>query len=279
MRLPDRNFWAGQRILVTGHTGFKGSWTSLWLERLGADVVGLSLPPEQEPNLFRLLAPFEGQDSRLVDVRDGPTVAELFRSCCPTLVLHMAAQPLVRRSYASPADTFETNVMGTVSVLEAARESESVQAILVVTTDKVYENNGSGTRFREGDRLGGTDPYSASKVAAEVVTRSYAQSFLRPRGVSVATARAGNVIGGGDWSEDRLVADVWRAKEAGTQVQLRYPGATRPWQHVLDPILGYLLCLEDLVRRPEAVPEALNFGPCLGDENVTVADLVERLSA
>lgn len=277
-RLPDNGFWAQQRVLLTGHTGFKGSWTALWLERLGAQVHGISLEPDCVPALHPILSPFKGLQSTIADLRDRAKIIDIVASLRPTLVLHMAAQPLVRRSYVSPVETFATNIMGTAHLLDALRSSPDLKAILVVTTDKVYANDGAGRSFVESDRLGGHDPYSASKAGTELVAQTYRHSFFDDYGVAVATARAGNVIGGGDWSQDRLVPDVWRALSAGKAVALRYPSATRPWQHVLDPILGYLLYLEDLAIRPTAMPLALNFGPDERDGSWSVASVVEALA-
>jgi CDP-glucose 4,6-dehydratase len=275
--MPDADFWAKQRVLLTGHTGFKGAWLALWLERLGAGVTGLSLPPATTPNLFSLLQPLERLDSLNGDIRDPPTVAAAVAAARPTVVIHMAAQALVRRSYREPVETFATNVMGTACLLDALRAAPDLRAILVVTSDKVYRNDDSGRAFGEADPLGGDDPYSASKAATELVVASWARSFFASRGVAVATARAGNVIGGGDWSEDRLVPDVWRAAEAGELLLLRHPEATRPWQHVLEPLAGYLLYAERLAEKGnEALPAALNFGPVPG-EVMTVGAVADAL--
>jgi CDP-glucose 4,6-dehydratase len=266
------NFWSTQRVLLTGHTGFKGSWASLWLERMGAEVHGLALAPDHVPDLHSRLAPFAHATSIIADINDAAAVARTVAAARPTLALHMAAQPLVRRSYADPLTTFATNVTGTANVLQALRDAPDLKAILVVTTDKVYRNTGQGRRFTETDPLGGHDPYSASKAGTELVTAAFADSYFRARGVALATARAGNVVGGGDWSADRLVPDVWRARHAGTPLELRYPAATRPWQHVLDCLAGYFAYLEALATRPN-LPPALNFGP--EEAPVTVADVAE----
>ncbi len=276
--MPTRSFWEGRRVLLTGHTGFKGSWTALWLEKLGATVAGFSLAPEQAPALFDLLRPFSSAQSTIADLADHEQLTKVMDEFQPQVVLHMAAQPLVRRSYRKPRETFADNVQGTVNVLDAARYLEGLEAVLVVTTDKVYANSNSGRPFAEDDRLGGHDPYSASKACCEIATSSYRSSFFAPRGVGLATARAGNVVGGGDWSEDRLVPDVWRAVRAGRSLELRYPHSTRPWQHVLEPIAGYLLYLEALVTRPGAVPDALNFGPAPGTPEVTVAEVADAVA-
>jgi CDP-glucose 4,6-dehydratase len=273
--MPSPAFWEGRRVLLTGHTGFKGSWTALWLERLGAEVAGYALDPDQTPALFDLLAPFANATSTIADLADHDRIVALVDDFRPQVVLHMAAQPLVRRSYRAPRETFAANVQGTVNVLDALRDLDGLEAVLVVTTDKVYENANSGRAFVEDDRLGGHDPYSASKAACEIATASYRSSFFEPSGIGLATARAGNVVGGGDWSEDRLVPDVWRAIRAGETIELRYPESTRPWQHVLEPIAGYLLYLEALVARPDTAPRALNFGPAPGTPEVTVAEVAD----
>ncbi|MGI4880467.1 MAG: CDP-glucose 4,6-dehydratase [Janthinobacterium lividum] len=276
MSLPNPSFWSAQRVLLTGHTGFKGSWTSLWLERLGATVHGVALAPDHVPNLYSRITPLARHTVTIADIADAAMLAAVATEFRPTIVLHMAAQPLVRRSFADPAATFATNVMGTVNVFESLRKSPDLRAVLVVTTDKVYRNSGDGRRFVESDTLGGSDPYSASKACAELVAMSYARSFFGDLGVALATARAGNVVGGGDWSADRLVPDIWRAFHAGHPVELRYPLATRPWQHVLDSVAGYLCYLEHLVNGG-VVPTALNFGP-EEDEALTVADVADIMA-
>ena len=272
----DRAFWQGRRVLLTGHTGFKGAWLSLWLEQLGAEVHGLALPPDSEPALFPALAPFAKQRSELADLRDPARVASIVREARPQIVIHMAAQPLVRRSYREPIETYATNAMGTVHLLDALRHSDELQAVLVITTDKVYRNDGRRRPFTESDPLGGHDPYAASKVAAEFVTASFAASFFASRGVAVATARAGNVIGGGDWAHDRLIPDFWRAMQAGKPLLLRHPQATRPWQHVLEPLGGYLVYVEKLAAGGD-IPCALNFGPLPGI-TMTVAEVADAMS-
>lgn len=276
--LPNLEFWSRQTVLLTGHTGFKGSWMSLWLERLGATVHGYALAPDHVPDLFSKLSPFERSRSTIADLADRAALVAAVAAADPTILIHMAAQPLVRRSYDDPVETFATNIMGTVNVLEAVRHCARLRAVLVVTTDKVYRNLGEGTAFVETDRLGSSDPYSASKACCELVTTSYAQSFFAKRGVRVATARAGNVVGGGDWSIDRIVPDVWRAIHAGRPLELRYPAATRPWQHVLDPIAGYLLYAENLAGAGN-VAETLNFGPDRNDGSIAVAEVAEIMAA
>jgi len=269
--------YRGRRVLVTGHTGFKGSWLVLWLQALGARVYGLSLPPETTPSHARLLAlPVE---EALVDLRDTPAVRNAVRRFEPEIVFHLAAQALVRRSYVEPAATFDTNVMGLVNLLESVRAAPSVRAVVNATTDKCYENRHVRDGYRETDALGGHDPYSASKACAEIVSASYRASFLAdaPQPVGLATARAGNVIGGGDWSEDRLIPDLVRAAIAGRITPIRNPHATRPWQHVLEPLSGYLLLGQRLLDDPAGVAEAWNFGPET-DGHLSVGEVIARFT-
>lgn len=281
MARPDPSFWAGRRVLLTGHTGFKGSWIAAWLMRLGARVHGLALPPETEPSLHALLA-LDYDSEALIDLRDRAATAAAVAAARPQIVIHAAAPPLVRRGYDDPVATFATNVMGTAHLLDALRDVAGLEAVLVVTSDKAYDNpayetadaNAAPRPFVETDPLGGRDPYSASKGAQEIVTRSFAQSFLAAAGVPVATARAGNVIGGGDRSPDRLMVDIVRALETGTPLRLRNPEATRPWQHVLEPAAGYLLFIERLAAG--LAERALNFGP---DRAHTVREVVETALA
>jgi CDP-glucose 4,6-dehydratase len=270
------HFWQGRRVLLTGHTGFKGAWMSLWLKSLGADVTGYALPPVTEPNLWSMLgasepapapapapASLQGRGtlrSVIGDIRDPGRLADAVAQADPQIVIHMAAQALVRESYRDPLATYATNVMGTAALLQACRSLRHLDCVVVVTSDKVYENHGEGRPFDEADRLGGHDPYSNSKACAELLTMSYRDSFFAG-GPPIATARAGNVIGGGDWSEDRLIPDCVRALESGQSVHLRYPDAVRPWQHVLEPLSGYLALAEGLVNAPEKTPRAVNFGP------------------
>lgn len=257
---PDPAFWRGKRVLLTGHTGFKGAWLALWLQRLGAEVVGLALPPATLPSLFERAQVASTCQSHVGDIRDAAALAALVQRSQPDIVFHLAAQALVRVSYRDPVTTFATNVMGTVHTLEALRTVDSVRAVVVVTTDKVYQNLEHAFPYRETDALGGHDPYSASKAAAEMVVTSYRASFLADRQVAVASARAGNVIGGGDWSEDRLIPDAIRAWDAGQPLQIRRPDAVRPWQHVLEPLCAYLRLAEQLVAQPD-LAGAYNFGP------------------
>ncbi len=273
----DSAFWHDRRVLLTGHTGFKGAWLSLWLERMGARVYGLSLPPDTEPALYSMLQPMGGLLSRLADIRDRAAVQAAVLEAQPQIVIHMAAQALVRRSYRQPLDTIATNVMGTACLLDALRDVDGLEAVLVVTTDKIYRNDGNGQAFAEADPLGGHDPYSASKAATEIVVASMGASFFAEKGVAVATARAGNVIGGGDWAEDRLIPDLWRAVQAGEPLRLRNPGSTRPWQHVLEPLYGYLLYAQRLAEGAE-LPTALNFGP-QPDDVLTVAQVADAMLA
>jgi len=274
----DREFWARQRVFLTGQTGFKGSWASLWLSRLGATQHGLALAPETTPSLYDLFGDLPGREiSSIGDIRDPDAVARAVRDCDPTVAIHMAAQPLVRRSYRSPVETYASNVMGTVHVLEALRHAPNIKAVLIITTDKVYRNDDSGRPFCENDPLGGHDPYSSSKAACEEVVSSYRQSYYDDAGIRLAAARAGNVVGGGDWSEDRLVPDIWRAMLAGSPVTLRNPASTRPWQHVLDPVSGYFRYVEALAGDDTgSTPHALNFAPA-ADTPLTVQAVAERL--
>lgn len=258
--LPDATFWRGKRVLLTGHTGFKGGWLSLWLQRLGAEVTGVALAPNTSTNLFEAARVASGMRSYLCDIRDASAVAHLVQEVQPEVVLHLAAQPLVRASYRDPLATFSTNVMGTAHVLEALRGLSSVRVAVMVTTDKVYRNLEHAYPYREDDALGGHDPYSASKAASEIVIASYRDAFLAQQGVAIASARAGNVIGGGDWSEDRLIPDAVRAWQSGQTLSIRSPQSIRPWQHVLEPLAGYLRLAEVLWEQP-ALAGAYNFGP------------------
>jgi CDP-glucose 4,6-dehydratase len=271
----DPAFWRGKRVLLTGHTGFKGSWCALWLARMGADVTGLSLAPERRPNLFEGADVAHGIRSCIGDVRERARLDEVIAGSRPQVVLHMAARALVRRALREPVETISTNVLGTAYLLEALRHAPGLACVLVVTTDKVYANDNSGVRFHEDFPLGGSDPYGASKAATEHVVNAYAQSYFADLGVPVATARGGNVIGGGDYAEDRLVPDIVHAIAAKQPVVLRYPEATRPWQHVLDCLAGYLVYVQALDRNLE-IPRALNIGPADASP-VTVREIAETL--
>jgi CDP-glucose 4,6-dehydratase len=276
-------FWRQRRVFLTGHTGFKGAWLRLWLQELGAIVTGYALGPQISPNLFALLE--DGKRSIFGDVRDAAALHAAMQAADPQIVIHMAAQALVRESYRDPVTTFATNVMGTAHVLQACRELSGLQCCVVVTSDKVYENTaahgdahgGTAAAFDERDRLGGHDPYSNSKACSELVTGSFRDSFFQ-HGAPLATARAGNVIGGGDWSDDRLIPDCVRALESGLPVSLRYPDAIRPWQHVLEPLSGYLRLAQALVQTPESAPRAVNFGPNPASF-CTVREVVDAFSA
>ena len=254
-------FWHGKRVMVTGHTGFKGSWLSLWLQSMGAHVVGYALAPPTQPSLFEVAQVERGMTSIIADVRDLSKLQSVFRECMPEIVIHMAAQPLVRYSYQNPIETYSTNVMGTVHVFEAVRNTPSVKAVVNVTTDKCYENKEWLWGYREDEPMGGFDPYSNSKGCSELITSAYRRSFFQEQGIALASARAGNVIGGGDWAADRLVPDILRAFERQEPVIIRNPNATRPWQHVLEPLSGYLMLAERLYTDGQSSAEAWNFGP------------------
>lgn len=258
----DSDFWRGKRVFVTGHTGFKGGWLCLLLQQLGAEIKGYALAPTTVPSLFLEAKVARGMESEVGDVRDLPSLTASLIDFDPEIVIHMAAQPLVRHSYREPVDTYAVNVMGTVHLLEAARLSPSVKAIVNVTTDKCYENREWVWGYREHEPMGGRDPYSSSKGCSELVTAAYRSSFFsQPNSAAVASARAGNVIGGGDWAKDRLIPDILRAFEEGETVVVRNPEATRPWQHVLEPVSGYLLLAERLYSDGQSYAEGWNFGP------------------
>jgi CDP-glucose 4,6-dehydratase len=273
---PQKSFFAGRTVLVTGHTGFKGGWLSRWLSLLGARVVGYALAPEGRTNLFELASIEREMTSILGDVRDLDALGSVFEEHRPEIVLHLAAQPLVRRSYRSPVETYATNVMGTTHVLEACRRTSSVRAVVVVTSDKCYENREWLWGYREDEPMGGHDPYSSSKACAELVTAAYRRSFFSDGGPAVATARAGNVIGGGDFCEDRIVPDIVRGAAAGESIPIRNPLSTRPWQHVLEPLAGYLLLARKLCEEPRSYAEGWNFGP-RDEDAIPVEDLAKRL--
>lgn len=279
-RVPDPAFWRGKRVLLTGHTGFKGAWAALWLAEMGAEVHGLALAPEGEQNLFDLATIASSLQHHVVDIRDAEAVSATVARAAPEIVLHLAAQPLVRRSYREPTLTFETNVMGTAHLLDAVLNAANgddrrTRAILVITSDKVYANDEHGRAFQEGDALGGHDPYSASKAAVEMLVHA-SQSRASALGIALGTARGGNVIGGGDYSEDRIIPDIVRAAVRREPVILRNPGSTRPWQHILDCLSGYFVLAEALASEPD-MPHALNIGPDPGVP-ITVADLAEAIA-
>jgi CDP-glucose 4,6-dehydratase len=254
-------FWQGKRVLITGHTGFKGSWLSFWLNNLGAEVCGFSLAPNTSPNLFDGLNLANLVNSTIGDIRDLDLLKKTFEDFQPEIVFHLAAQPLVRRSYLEPIETYSTNVMGTINVLEAIRSVKTVKSVVIVTTDKVYENFESAIGYTENDRLGGFDPYSNSKACAELAVSAYRNSFFAKSETLIATARAGNVIGGGDWSEDRLLPDVFRSLIFGKELIIRNPNSVRPWQHVLEPLNGYMMLAGRLFNGDRSFAESWNFGP------------------
>jgi CDP-glucose 4,6-dehydratase len=274
LQKPNQDFWCGRRVLVTGHSGFKGAWLSFWLARMGAIVGGVSLPPSTDPNLFSLLRLEPRVENNWLDIRDEQSVRGVFERFQPEIVLHLAAQALVRPSYSAPIETFSTNIIGTLHVLDSARKTSSVRSIVAVTTDKVYQNHEKGLAFEESDPLGGHDPYSASKAGAEMVISSYRKSFFQSAGIGLASARAGNVIGGGDWSLDRILPDAVRAWSTGQPLVVRNPRATRPWQHVLEPLAGYLCIAEYIVAQPESAQD-FNFGPDPSDV-ATVKEVVAQ---
>ncbi|MDX2218407.1 MAG: CDP-glucose 4,6-dehydratase [Burkholderiales bacterium] len=254
-------FWQGKRVLLTGHTGFKGAWLAVWLEKLGATVTGFALPPKTEPNLFVEANLAARMRSEFGNVCDFSRLDAAMRDANPEIIFHLAAQPLVRYSYADPLETFSTNIMGTANLLHSARALPDLAAVVVVTSDKCYQNNDEGRAFVESDHMGGHDPYSASKGCTELVTAAMRASFFNEGKAAIATVRAGNVIGGGDWSEDRLVPDLVRAASSGIPARIRNPSAIRPWQHVLEPLAGYLTLAERLHTEGHAFAEAWNFGP------------------
>ncbi len=276
-------FYRNKRVLITGHTGFKGGWLAFWLHTLGAEVIGYALPPPTTPNFFEAVKLDQKIISVLGDIRDRAKLKNVFEQHQPEIVFHMAAQPLVRYSYKEPVETYETNVMGTVHVLEACRTTQSVRAIVNITSDKCYENTGKKIGYQEEDKMGGSDPYSSSKGCAELVTRAYLHSYFSPREyahhrVALASVRAGNVLGGGDWATDRLIPDCIKAMSDKRNIVIRYPDAVRPWQHVLDPLCGYLLLAKHLYENQGQYSGGWNFGPNLEDAK-PVRWIVEKLIA
>jgi CDP-glucose 4,6-dehydratase len=273
----SRSFWKSKRVFLTGHTGFKGGWLALWLADMGAEVHGYALSAPTEPNFFKVCRlEAKLKDSTVADVRDAAALTQAMQAAQPHIVLHLAAQSLVRYSYTAPVETYAVNVMGTVNLLEAIRQTPGVKAVVNVTTDKCYENREWILPYRENEAMGGYDPYSSSKGCSELVTAAYRRSFLEPAGIHVASARAGNVIGGGDWAADRLIPDFLRALDAGQMLMIRSPNATRPWQHVLEPLSGYLALAERLYTKGQHFAEAWNFGPEESDAR-TVQWIVEHL--
>jgi CDP-glucose 4,6-dehydratase len=272
MTIIDKEFWQGRRVFLTGHTGFKGSWLSLWLASLGAEVKGYALNPPTSPSLFKEAKIDSIIDSQIDDIKDQKTLHESMTEFSPDILIHMAAQPLVRYSYEAPIETYEVNVIGTVKVLEVARSCPNLKAIVNITTDKCYENDGRSEGYKESDHMGGYDPYSSSKGCAELVTSAYRRSFLQGNGIGLASVRAGNVIGGGDWADDRLIPDILRSFEKNKPVVIRSPKATRPWQHVLEPLSGYIILAEKLYKNQKEYAEGWNFGP--NEQDVKPVDWV-----
>ncbi len=278
----NKQFWKGKKVFVTGHTGFKGSWLCLWLQNLGAEVTGYALQPPTSPSMFETADVARGMESIIGDIRDSDTFAKAMRAVAPDIVIHMAAQPLVRYSYIDPIETYSTNVMGTVHLLEAVRQTPNIRAVVNVTSDKCYENREWFWGYRENDRMGGFDPYSNSKGCAELVTSAFRNSFFNPlnyaqHGVALASARAGNVIGGGDWAADRLIPDIMRSFSNNKPVVIRNPESIRPWQHVLEPLNGYLLLAENLYQHGTTYAESWNFGP-LDDDTKPVSWVVDKMA-
>lgn len=275
-------FFNDKKVLVTGHTGFKGSWLCLILLELGAKVIGYSLEPETRPNLFTILGLEKDIKHHIADIRDFETLNKVIQEEEPEIIFHMAAQPLVRRSYREPRLTYETNIMGTVNLFEAVRNSSSIRSVINITTDKVYDNPDQDFAFKESDPLGGYDPYSSSKAGSELITASYRNSFFNPvdygikHSVAVASVRAGNVVGGGDWAEDRIIPDCIKSLEQKESISIRNPFATRPWQHVLEPLNGYLKLAYKLNTSPQSFAQAWNFGP-MADAAINVEELVKKI--
>jgi len=269
------NIYKDKKVLVTGHTGFKGSWLCVWLELLGAKVIGYSLPPNSNPNHFELLR-FSNLTSVFGDINDYNKLKNIIDKHEPDIVFHLAAQPLVRYSYSHPVKTFQTNIMGVVNLLQISKSSNSIKAVVNITSDKCYENLNTPHRYSEDDKLGGYDPYSASKACAEIVSASYRDSFMKDKNILLASCRAGNVIGGGDWAEDRLIPDIIRSIASNKKLTIRQPNATRPWQHVLDPLSGYLLLGQKLLEGKKEYARSWNFGPH-NEKGISVKTIVEQL--
>ena len=277
--VTDSNFWKNKRVLVTGNTGFKGSWLTIWLSQLGANVKGYSLPPPTNPSLFTLSGIRDQIETNFSDIRDADSLKKFVLQYDPEIIFHLAAQPLVRASYLDPVETFETNLMGTINIFEAARLSKNLKVLINVTSDKCYQNNETNLPFVENDPMGGHDPYSASKGCSELITNAYRSSFFSDanQGLAVSSVRAGNVIGGGDWSTDRIIPDFFRALETKKPLLIRSPESIRPWQHVLEPLSGYLLLAEKMFVNSNKFSQAWNFGPNETDAQ-TVKWLIEQLA-
>ena len=274
----NKEFWQNKKVFITGHTGFKGGWLSIWLQSMGAEVHGYSLSPSTETNFYGVAKVAKGMaTSTIADVRDGTNFSKTMMLIEPEIVFHLAAQPLVRYSYEQPLETYMVNVIGTVNMLEAVRQTPSVKAVVNITTDKCYENREWLWGYRENEAMGGHDPYSSSKACSELVTSAYRKSFMESSGISLASARAGNVIGGGDWSDDRLVPDILKTIDHEKILNIRYPNATRPWQHVLEPVYGYLLLAEKLFVEGSVFAEGWNFGPA-DDDAKSVKWIVEQIA-
>jgi len=259
--MVDHSFWKNKKVFITGHTGFKGGWMSMWLYSMGAIVKGYSLEPLGKESLYNFASIGDLTNSEIGDIRDLRKLSNSIEDFSPDILIHMAAQPLVIKSYSKPVETFETNVIGTANVLEAARHSKTIKAIINITTDKCYENDGRQKGYKESDPMGGIDPYSSSKGCAELVASSYKRSFFDTLGIGIASVRAGNVIGGGDWAENRLIPDILRTFSMNQTLSIRNPSATRPWQHVLEPLSGYLMLAEKIYLDPNKYSGAYNFGP------------------
>jgi len=274
----DSKFWRGRRVLITGHTGFKGGWLAHWLETLGADIHGVALPPTTSPALYEVARPNLALGETIADISVEGVLDNIFASVKPDIVIHLAAQALVHSSYKAPINTYFSNVVGTLRVLEACRLTYRPRAVLIITTDKVYRNADQGLAFSESDALGGNDPYSASKACCEIIVESYRKSFFHVGNINIGVARAGNVIGGGDWSEDRLIPDALRAFAKGENVILRNPDATRPWQHVLEALNGYLIFSHALLTGASCIPTEINFGPS-PEDFLRVKDVIEHFAA
>lgn len=274
----NTEFWCDKRVFVTGHTGFKGGWLALWLQTIGAKVHGYALKPPTEPNFFTVAEVGKGMDgSTIADIRDAEALLGAMQNARPEVVFHLAAQPLVRYSYAEPVETYAVNVMGTVHLLEAVRATPTVKTVVIITTDKCYENREWDWGYRENEAMGGFDPYSSSKGCAELVTTAYRQSFLDVAGIAIGSARAGNVIGGGDWAAERLIPDILRALDKAETLKIRFPNSTRPWQHVLEPLSGYLMLAERLCTNGKNFADAWNFGP-VDDDARSVQWIVEQMA-